>query len=396
MSGVNFFVLAIPFLLGGVVCELLIQLKGKKLYRFDDLITNLSCGVGQQSIDIFLKLLVIGLYGLVYEYFRLFSIKPGLIEMILLFILVDFCFYWFHFAAHKISLFWGTHIVHHQSDEFNLSVALRQSWFDNLFNIFFYLPLAVLGYCPESFFMIFSINTIYQFIIHTKLIKKMGWFEYFMNTPSHHRVHHASNEKYLDKNFGGVFIVWDKLFGTFQQEDEEVTYGITTPIKSSNPLYLNFIYWIQLFKNSKQRRGLVSKIKFVFSSPEITGVDIENREELQGQNSFRLIYVGLSFVITLGVFVIVMNYETTLTFWEKLCSIVYILVSLTSIGMILSNTTSYFFEICRLLILLFLLVYVDTSLFNLSHSLVIAICTSLFILSASILFILHLRQARSC
>ena len=211
------------FLLIGV--ELLItRVRGLSYYRFNDAITNLSCGIGSQVTGIFMKFLTFGVYVIIYEHSPLTGKIPyNYLTIILLFLGVDFFYYWFHRLAHEISFLWGSHVVHHQSEEYNLSVALRQAWVQGAFSWIFYLPLAFIGFNPYMFATIASLQTLYQFWIHTKVIGRMpAWFEFIFATPSHHRVHHGVNPKYIDKNHAGTLIIWDRIFGTFQQEEEEV------------------------------------------------------------------------------------------------------------------------------------------------------------------------------
>ncbi|MFN8299293.1 MAG: sterol desaturase family protein [Chitinophagales bacterium] len=262
-------VFAIPvfFLLIGL--ELLIgKMRQLSYYRYHDSITNLSCGIGSQVAGIFLKTATIFGYKYLFEHYALFTIPTNAFTFLLLFIGVDFFYYWFHRLAHEISLLWGSHVVHHQSEEYNLTVALRQAWLQGAFSWVFYLPLAVIGFSTESFILMASINTLYQFWIHTKMIDKMwGPFEYVFNTPSHHRVHHGVNPQYIDKNHGGTMIIWDRLFNTFEPEQEEVVYGITTQPKSWNPIWLNFEYWIDLIKDSLRVSKISDAIKMYIKMP---------------------------------------------------------------------------------------------------------------------------------
>ncbi len=370
MNDENYFALAIPFFIGGMLIELVYQWVTKRaLYRFDDLITNLSCGIGQQVIDIFLKVIILGIYSWVYENLRFFKIQPNIYTWILLFILIDLCFYWFHRFAHQVNILWGTHIVHHQSEEFNFSVALRQSWFDNLFNIIFYLPLALIGFDTISFFVLFSFNTIYQFIIHTKLIGQVGFLEYFLNTPSHHRVHHGKNHQYIDKNYGGVFIIWDKLFGTFQKEQETVIYGITTPILSFNPMVLNFAYWIHLIKDLKKISIPSVKVAYLFAKPGTIASDTLELPPYIAKFSVQLktmtshistlkgkLYIGWHFLLTILFFIVLIDFEPFYTFTEKILSALYILSTLTILGILLSvRKTFRFVEGVRIVFSIFIL-----------------------------------------
>ncbi len=171
---------------------------------------------------------------------------------VLCFIGVDFFYYWFHRASHRVAAIWATHVVHHQSEDYNLAVALRQSALQPAFSWAFYLPLAFIGFPPPMFALLLSINVLYQFWIHTKLIGKLGPLEWILNTPSHHRVHHGSDPKYLDKNHAGTLIIWDRMFGTFQEEEEPPTYGITKPLRSWNPIWANVHFWVDLYKLAQE------------------------------------------------------------------------------------------------------------------------------------------------
>lgn len=274
----NYIALAIPafFLLIGV--ELLIdKIKKTKYYRFNDAVTNLNCGVGSQVLGVFLKAFIYIGYYFLYNNYKIFLL-PGigqefaasevLLTGFVLFLGVDFFYYWFHRLAHEINVLWGSHVVHHQSEEYNLTVALRQGWVQSAFSWVFYLPLAIVGFQPELFIMINAFQTLYQFWIHTKVIDKMPrWFEFVFNTPSHHRVHHGVNPQYIDKNHGGTLIVYDRMFGTFEPEVEEVVYGITEQPKSWNPFWLNIEHWVKVFDEAVQIKGVKNKWKVVFGLP---------------------------------------------------------------------------------------------------------------------------------
>lgn len=257
------------FILIGV--ELLVnKIKKTHLYRFNDAITNLSCGIGSQVVGLFLKVFTIGAYAWIYENWSPFKgdIPVTWWSILILFIGVDFFYYWFHRLAHEIAVMWGSHVVHHQSEEYNLTVALRQAWLQGAFSWVFYLPLAFLGFEPLVFVSIAGFQTLYQFWIHTKAIDRMHpAFEYVFNTPSHHRVHHGVNPVYIDRNHGGTLIIFDRMFGTFQKEEEEVVYGITKQTNSWNPLWVNFEYWIDLFRSAFRARRWSDKIKILVKAP---------------------------------------------------------------------------------------------------------------------------------
>lgn len=247
----NYILYAIPvfFLLIGV--ELLVaRIMKRDVYHFSDAIANLSCGITQQVVGVLMRTLLFAGYIYLYENFQIWDLGVDKWWVwVVCFVGVDFFYYWFHRLAHEISVMWGGHIVHHQSEEYNLSVALRQGSFQALSSWIFYLPLAWMGFSPLVFLVVAQFQTLYQFWIHTRLIGKMWWpIEYIFNTPSHHRVHHGINPQYIDKNHGGTLIIFDRLFGTFQVEEEEVVYGVTKPLKSWDPIWANLDYWRDIAK----------------------------------------------------------------------------------------------------------------------------------------------------
>jgi sterol desaturase/sphingolipid hydroxylase (fatty acid hydroxylase superfamily) len=264
----NPIVLSIPifFILIGI--ELLIErFTHKDLYRFPDAIANISCGITSQLSGLFLTFLGIGVYTMLFEQFAFFTLQPTWYYWLVLFLLVDLAYYWGHRMSHEVNLFWGGHVVHHQSEEYNLSVALRQSSLQTVWTFAFNLLIALLGFDPVHFILISAFNTLYQFWIHTETIGKMGWFEYIFNTPSHHRVHHGRNPKYIDKNHAGSLIIWDKMFGTFQAEEEKPTYGITKPINSWNAVYANVSHYVEMSKDLRRIPSWSDKIKYLFMKP---------------------------------------------------------------------------------------------------------------------------------
>jgi alkylglycerol monooxygenase len=264
----NPIVLSIPifFILIGI--ELVAErLSHRSLYRLPDAIANLSCGVTSQLSGLFMRLVAIGIYEIVYANFALFTLERNWLYWLILFLLVDLSYYWAHRMSHEINLFWGGHVVHHQSEDFNLSVALRQSSFQVVWTFAFALPIAFLGFDTLDFVLISAINTLYQFWIHTETISRLGWLEHVFNTPSHHRVHHGRDPKYIDKNHAGTLIIWDRMFGTFQQEEEPPTYGITKPINSWNAVWANVSHYAVMLDDIKRISRFSDKVRYVFSKP---------------------------------------------------------------------------------------------------------------------------------
>jgi len=257
----NPIVLSIPifFILIGI--ELIAErISHQKLYRLPDAIANLSCGITSQLSGLFLRVFAIGIYQLLHEHFNLVIWDRNWLYWVALFLLADLAYYWAHRMSHEINLFWGGHVVHHQSEEYNLSLQV-------VWTFAFSLPLAFIGFQTLDFALMSAFITLYQFWIHTELINKMGWFEYAFNTPSHHRVHHGRNPKYIDKNHAGTLIIWDRMFGTFQEEEERPTYGITKPINSWNAVWANFSHYAEMGKDLDRISNWSDKIKYIFKKP---------------------------------------------------------------------------------------------------------------------------------
>jgi alkylglycerol monooxygenase len=265
----NPIVLSIPvfFLLIGI--ELVVErISHRKLYRFPDAIANLSCGITSQVSGLFLRVFAIGVYEILFSNLAFFSLDRSVWwYWVALFLLVDLAYYWAHRMSHEVNLFWGGHVVHHQSEDYNLSVALRQSSFQVIWTFAFSLPLAIAGFDTWDFAMISAFNTLYQFWIHTEAINKLGWFEFIFNTPSHHRVHHGRNPKYIDKNHAGTLIIWDRMFGTFQPEEERPTYGITKPLNSWNSVWANVSHYHTMWSEFKQISLWSDKVRYLFQKP---------------------------------------------------------------------------------------------------------------------------------
>ncbi len=216
---------------------------GKRLYRSNDALTALSCGIASQITALFTLAVTGAAYIALYTSVRLFDLPDAHpATWLLAFVLADLGYYGWHRFTHENNVGWATHVVHHQAEDYNLAVALRQSATEPFTNWPFYLPMALLGISPFVAISCIALNTLYQFFLHTELIGSLGPIGRIFNTPSHHRVHHGINPQYLDKNYGGVFIVWDRLFGTFEPEVEPPVYGTVKPLRSWNPLWAN-VWW---------------------------------------------------------------------------------------------------------------------------------------------------------
>jgi alkylglycerol monooxygenase len=269
--------LAIPFFFLLIGVELIaVRLRGPRgAYRFADSITNLSCGVGQQVLEPFFKSIAILPYAWLWEHARVATIRPdSLLAWAALVVGVDLGYYAFHRASHRVGFLWAVHAVHHQSEEYNLSVALRQPWFESFFSPFFYLPLALLGFPPIMYLGGVTIDTLYQFWIHTRAIGKLGPVEWIMNTPSHHRVHHGIDPEYVDRNYAGIFIVWDRLFGSYRREEREPVYGTVKPVPTWNPVAANLAPWKDLWAMARSTQRFVDKVRVWLAPPEWRPADL--------------------------------------------------------------------------------------------------------------------------
>ena len=284
---------AIPFFIITLIIEVLVDAREKtNAYETKDAITSLTMGIGNVLLGLISKTLVFAVFIYLYANFRVFTVPFTWWAWILLLFIEDLVYYWFHRVSHENRFFWASHVVHHSSQKYNLSTALRQTWSGGFLAFVFWLPLPLLGFHPVMILAQMAISLIYQYWIHTELIKKMPhWFEVIFNTPSHHRVHHATNPQYLDRNHAGIFIFWDKWFGSFEPEVEKPKYGLVKNISSFNPLYVAFHEWITMFKDVfTSKTSFVNRLKYLIKPPgwkhDGTGILSDDiRKEWRKKNS---------------------------------------------------------------------------------------------------------------
>ncbi|MDR6782984.1 sterol desaturase/sphingolipid hydroxylase (fatty acid hydroxylase superfamily) [Pedobacter africanus] len=263
----------VVYVLPIVIMITIIELLGsyfleRKNYESKETIGSLLVGAGNLMINLAMKTVM--LYGTVWLYNVLpYRMALNWWTLIPCFIIYDFCSYWTHRISHFCRFFWASHVVHHSADHYNLTVNFRQSWFQYT-KVIFFIPLLLTGVHPVIFFVANQLSLLYQFWVHTEVIGKLNPFiEKYLGTPSNHRVHHGSQEKYLDKNFGAVFMVWDHLFKTFQYETERPIYGITSSLKSKiDPLYLNTHEFQDIVADVRQSKSFGSKLYYIFASPD--------------------------------------------------------------------------------------------------------------------------------
>ncbi|SNS62581.1 sterol desaturase family protein [Pseudomonas segetis] len=264
----NYILYAVPFFFVLIALELLAdKWRGVRTYNLSDSINSMSAGVLSTTVGLVTKVVGLLTYTLAWEHFgQLELAADSLWVWLFAFVMYDFCYYWNHRLGHERSVLWAAHSVHHQSEEYNLTTALRQTSTGFIFGWIFYLPMALVGVPPMVFLAVASLNLLYQFWVHTRHIPKLGWFEWVFITPSNHRVHHAQNQIYMDRNYGGVFILWDRLFGSFQEELDEhpVIFGVTTPLASWNPLWANLQVYAALWQDAKRTSSPWDKLRIWF------------------------------------------------------------------------------------------------------------------------------------
>ena len=264
----DFILYAVPFFFVLIALELLAdRRRGVSNYRVADAINSISTGVLSTTTGLLTKGIGLVTYAFAFKHLALFELSADSVwSWVFAFVLYDFCYYWLHRLGHERNILWAAHSVHHQSEDYNLSTALRQTSTGFLLGWIFYLPMAVFGVPLLVFVSVAALNLLYQFWVHTRHIPKLGWFEWFFVTPSNHRAHHAQNALYMDRNYGGVFIIWDRLFGSFQEEDdnEPVVFGVTTPLASWNPVWANVQFYAQLWADARRAESTWDKLRIWF------------------------------------------------------------------------------------------------------------------------------------
>ena len=270
--GINILAFAVPLFTGLMVLEYFIAKKRKLSYfNLHNSIANESIGIAERLSDVLITGAFYFVYDRLQKKYGIFNIRPGVLLWILLLLCTDFLWYWYHRLAHEINLLWAVHVVHHQSEDYNYTVSARITVLQALVRTCFWAVLPLIGFPAGMITAMLLVHGIYPFFIHTRLIGKLGVLEYILVTPSHHRVHHASNEQYLDKNYGDVFIIWDKLFGTFKKEEEQqeqTVYGLTKPLNTYSFLWQHFHFLIEIWIAAKEKNTFREKWKVIFGRPE--------------------------------------------------------------------------------------------------------------------------------
>ena len=259
--------LAIPFFVVLLLSEVVFGLlTGRAVYEKRDTFASLAMGIGNRAVYAVVGGSILAFQFYLYEH-RFFDLGTSAPVWVLCFFAEDFTYYWFHRCSHEVRFLWAAHVNHHSSERYNLSTALRQSWTTPFTTALFYWPLPLLGFHPLMIVTCTVVSLLYQYWIHTEAIDRMGWFERWFNTPSHHRVHHATNVEYLDRNHAGILIVWDRLFGTFEPERAPVRYGLTKNIHTFNPWKIAFHEFAALGRDVRSASSWRNALGYILMPP---------------------------------------------------------------------------------------------------------------------------------
>ncbi|KRW61372.1 sterol desaturase family protein [Pseudomonas sp. TTU2014-080ASC] len=349
----DYILYAVPFFFVLIALELLAdRWRGVSTYRFSDSINSLSAGVLSTTLGLLTKVVGLITYTLAWEYIGIFELSAdSLWVWLFAFVFYDFCYYWNHRMGHERNVLWAAHSVHHQSEDYNLSTALRQTSSGFLFSWIFYLPMAVVGVPPLVFLTVAAMNLLYQFWVHTRHIPKLGWLEWVLITPSNHRVHHAQNPRYMDRNYGGVFIVWDRVFGTFQEEldDEPAIFGVTTPLASWNPLWANIQFYVVLWRDAVRAASWWDKVRIWFMPTGWRPADVAAKYPVEKPDLSRFVkfdvpltlaqkvYAGVQFALYVVLGSALLGLGDALTLEQALVGSVWMAFGLYCIGIWLEN-----------------------------------------------------------
>lgn len=360
----NLLAFIIPLFLVLMLLEYWYSLKKqKRFYSFDESISNLNVGIVERMCDMFSVSLFYFFFVWVYQNFAIFHIEANLWTWIILFLFTDFLWYWYHRYSHEINLLWAAHVVHHQSEDYNFTVAARITIFQAVFRSLFWAFIPLLGFPPFMMTAILLVHGVYPFFSHTQTVGNLGVLERIFVTPSHHRVHHSSNEIYLDKNYGDILIIWDRLFGTFipEQKEEPCVYGLTKPIHRYTFLWQHFHYLFEIGLSFKRAQGFKNKMRTIFGRPDDIQPEIRTeleqkifagiKPQVHGQRLSRYIFFqSMLTMILLFFFLLYGNYQQLI---QLVVGGVFILCSVICIGGLLEHESWVFpLEMFRLFLLL--------------------------------------------
>ena len=265
------YLIGLPIVIVFILIEVLFSsLNNKKLYRKNDTLCTIGLLTGNILMVFLVKGITLAIHIYLYQYriLDLSSLIPIWMMWILAFVLIDLVFYFYHRVSHRSRFLWAVHMSHHSSEEMNFAVSFRQAWLGPISKIPFFILLPIIGIDPTIIAIAGVISTLWGIVGHTQIIKNLGPFEYIFNTPSHHRVHHGSNKQYIDKNYGNLLIVWDRMFGTFEPEKESVKYGLVKNVKTFNPIKITFMEWSNIFKDIMNSNNIIVSLYLFFGPPK--------------------------------------------------------------------------------------------------------------------------------
>ena len=360
----NYLALAVPLFLSFIALEYYYsKRKGKNFFQYAESVANLNVGIAERLLDVFTTGLFFFIFDYIHKHFAIFDIKAGVFTWFLLFLLTDLVWYWYHRLAHEINAFWAVHVVHHQSEDFNYTVSARITVFQSVVRCMFWSVLPLMGFPAVMVSSLLLVHGLYPFFIHTQALGKWGWFEKFLVTPTHHGIHHASNPEYLDKNYGDVLIIWDKIFGTFARERSEVkiTYGLTKQLNSHSFLWQHFHFPLEIAMNFQRAKGVRAKWKVLFGRPD--DLDPRCRSVLERKflnvqsdrkpNLAMRQYVTAQTLFSIVLLFTVALFEHYLSVWQLFLLSSFIIISLVNSGAILDQRRWIFYlEYTRVLLVL--------------------------------------------
>jgi len=360
---VNYLAFAIPAFFIFVFIEFKIARHQKRagVFKYESTVANFSVGIAERLLNLFIAASFYQVYQWLYVNYAIFNISTAWYVWVLLLLSTDLVWYWYHRLGHEINFLWAAHIVHHQSEEFNLSAAARITTIQAVFRNVFWCILPLIGFHPNMIITILLAHGAYSFFTHTQLIGKINWLENILITPSLHGVHHASDEKYLDKNYGDVFVFWDKLFGTFQAEEEAPEYGLTHPIKSYSFLWQHFHYYLEIGEAYRRANGFKAKWNAVFGSPALMDQNIrpmleeryfQDKKQDKARLKFKT-YLNLQLILVVAMLTGTTLFYSSLTTFNKIAVLSFILITLINIGALLEQRKWIYYLECFRLILVF-------------------------------------------
>lgn len=348
----NYLAFAVPLFAGLMLLEYYWSKnkQRKGLFHFNETVANLNVGIIERLSDLFMAGSFYFFFSWLNRHFALMTMHPGVVTWILLFLFTDLLWYWYHRFGHEVNLFWSAHVVHHQSEDFNYTVSARITVFQAAARCLFWSILPLIGFPAEMITVFLLIHGTYPFFTHTQLVGKLGWLEYILVTPSHHRVHHSSNLQYLDKNYGDVLIIWDKLFGTFAKEEEPPVYGLTKPLNSSSFLWQHFHFLLEMVVAFRRAENGRQKWSILFGKPDVIDARIRpalerrlSNNRLERHHTRPLLnYIKWQTLTTLGLLFLVLLFEHYLSGPQLTLISLFILLSVVTTGAMLEQRTWIF------------------------------------------------------